>query len=377
MRSKQSSWWGRHSRLLVGIGTAAALVALAFALVGAVYFVWFVPITKAAHYQRISQPKLKGEEVFQIENDARKTNAEIVGGLFVLITVCVGLRNMWIAQENMRIAQENMRISEDKQISDRFIKATESLESDKLTVRLGGIYSLERIARDSQSDHWTVMEVLCAWIRDRSGTGSCQVTEGKPEPATADSQRPLPTDAQAIMSVIRRRKWADEEEQQLPLTKADLRMADLGGALLADADLTGADLRGAILTAADLTGADLNRAYLNDALLIHAYLSRSDLSSSDLRWANLEGTHLPEANLSKADLSGANLEGADLTKADIRAANLSGAILYRADLRGANLEGADLTGADVERVQTDKDTVWPKGFALAARPAAEPPGGTP
>jgi hypothetical protein len=34
-------------------------------------------------------------------------------------------------------------------------------------VRLGGIYALERIARDSESDHWAVMEVLTAFVREQ------------------------------------------------------------------------------------------------------------------------------------------------------------------------------------------------------------------
>ncbi len=37
-----------------------------------------------------------------------------------------------------------------------------------LEVRLGGIYALERIARDSPKDHWTIMEVLTAYVRENS-----------------------------------------------------------------------------------------------------------------------------------------------------------------------------------------------------------------
>ena len=53
-------------------------------------------------------------------------------------------------------------------MTDRYTKAIEQLGSDKLDVRIGGIYALERIARDSPRDHPTVMEVLSAFIRDHS-----------------------------------------------------------------------------------------------------------------------------------------------------------------------------------------------------------------
>src|SRR3982751_6161439 len=35
-----------------------------------------------------------------------------------------------------------------------------------LEVRLGAIYALERIPRDSERDHWPIMEVLCAYVRN-------------------------------------------------------------------------------------------------------------------------------------------------------------------------------------------------------------------
>ncbi len=53
-------------------------------------------------------------------------------------------------------------------MTDRYTKATEQLGSDKLDVRIGGIYALERIARDSARDHPAVMEVLAAFIREHS-----------------------------------------------------------------------------------------------------------------------------------------------------------------------------------------------------------------
>ena len=53
-------------------------------------------------------------------------------------------------------------------MTDRYTKAIEQLGSDKLDVRIGGIYALERVARDSARDHPTVMEVLTAFIREHS-----------------------------------------------------------------------------------------------------------------------------------------------------------------------------------------------------------------
>ena len=35
--------------------------------------------------------------------------------------------------------------------------------------RLGAIYALERIAQDSERDHWSIMETLCAYVRKNRG----------------------------------------------------------------------------------------------------------------------------------------------------------------------------------------------------------------
>ena len=53
-------------------------------------------------------------------------------------------------------------------MTDRYAKAIEQLGWDKLDVRVGGIYAIERVARDSARDHLTVMEVLTAFIREHS-----------------------------------------------------------------------------------------------------------------------------------------------------------------------------------------------------------------
>ena len=69
---------------------------------------------------------------------------------------------MQITQEttsnNLKNAQETLRISQEGQITERFTKAIDQLgNKDSLAVRVGGIYALERIARDSERDHGPII----------------------------------------------------------------------------------------------------------------------------------------------------------------------------------------------------------------------------
>jgi hypothetical protein len=199
----------------------------------------------------------------------------------------------------------NFRLSRQGQVTDRYTKAIEQLGSDKLDVRIGAVYALERIARDSVVDHPTVMEVLAAFIREHSREPWLAATSEPGTDAPIPRTRP---DVQAATTVIGRRD-----------TRRDRQQIDLAGANLTHANLAHANLAWAILAWEDLTGAIL-------------------------AWADLTG-----AVLARADLSGANLSGANLTWANLADADLTGAKftdpLIDIDQNETNLNGANLTGA--------------------------------
>ena len=133
----------------------------------------------------------------------------------------------------------------------RYAEAIEQLGSDNLDVRIGGIYVLECIARDSAEDHPTVMEKLTAFIRKRSREPWPPAGPGAEVPEWAARR-----DVQAAFTVVGRR----DAEHDIPG-----QPMDLAGAVLDRADLTGAVLDRADLSGADLGGADLDDAILTDA----------------------------------------------------------------------------------------------------------------
>ena len=292
------------------------LILVAAVTVGYV-FLWWVPKWQVAHLVG----SITADELFQRENEARQTWAGVFGGVLVLLGAYAGWRRVEAAQESVEVAREG-------QITERFTRAIEQLgEREKLEVRLGGIYALERIARDSERDHWPIMEVLTAYVRRNRAW-----SEERPE-----SPPPVPIDMQAILTVLgrRRREFEKDPEQRLDLHGTDLRRADLRAARVERAHLEGAHLEGA-----HLEGAHLDGAHLMDTHLESAYLTA----------AHLEGAYLIDAHL----------QGASLVNADLQSA-----WLIDADLEGAFLGGADMTGArgltreQTESAITDETTVLP------------------
>src|SRR5690242_7173624 len=50
-------------------------------------------------------------------------------------------------------------------ITELYTKAVEQLGSDKAPVRLGGLYALERLSQDNESQRQTIVNVICAYLR--------------------------------------------------------------------------------------------------------------------------------------------------------------------------------------------------------------------
>jgi len=186
----------------------------------------------------------------------------------------------------------NFSLSREGQVTDRYTKAIEQLGSKELDVRLGGIYALERVARDSARDHPTVMEVLAAFVRERSHEQWRPRTNR--EPGAQTPERGLRPDVQAAVTVIgRRNPRHDRSDRQINLTDANLAHADLIDANLTDAFLIGANLSGAKLIVADLTGALLHDADLTDANLHYTDLTHAFVRGADFAGADLTGVRWP------------------------------------------------------------------------------------
>jgi hypothetical protein len=79
----------------------------------------------------------------------------IVAGVGAALLILAALLQAGIAARR-HLAQTEA--DKQRRITESFAKATEQLGSEKIEVRLGGIYTLERISRESLSDYWTIME---------------------------------------------------------------------------------------------------------------------------------------------------------------------------------------------------------------------------
>jgi Pentapeptide repeats (8 copies) len=286
-------------------------------------------------------------DAVRAQNDARGVMVQVAGGLVLLVGAYVTWRQLQLSRQSMqqtmeatnaqlKAAQDQLTIAQESQLTQRFAQAVDQLGSEQIVVRIGGIYALERVARNSAADAGAVAELLCSYIRQHS-------------PRTDSDAGPAPESSASGLAA-----WSLASGPAGAPVHLELRAADVRTALLV---LSKGNVRPEGDEPLRLLGADLRRAGLDRARLAGVDLEGADLSWAWLRWARLDGADLSQADLRDAHLDGASLVGAEMTGAQLRGAHLEGASL----LGVTDLDQARLVGA-----VADDQTVWPEGFSPRA-----------
>jgi hypothetical protein len=277
-----------------------------------------------------------------IEAGIRSTLVQILGGAVVVLGLYFTARGFHLTREG--------------HITDRYAKAIEHLGSSNADVRIGGIYSLARLARDSQVDGQMIIEVLTSFVREHTRTGHRKPSDAKVE-----------ADVQAAISVLATRPDVDREHNRLDfyhsgLNDADFRNGDFRKAMFDYSRLDGASFSGARLDGADLSfctarGAAFTRstargAHFVNAKYVNGWFLAADLTDCDFYGCDLSGSDFGRryAEEGNPPLPPAALTNARFTKAKLRGTNLRGI-----DLRTVR----GLTPEQLKEAITDDNTLMP------------------
>ena len=246
----------------------------------------------------------------------------LIGGIIAIV----------LAVWRSRVAERQADTAQQSLLNERYQQGAEMLGNHILSVRLGGIYTLERLAAEHpEVYHIQIMKLLCAFV--------CNPTEDKRiernpdgEGSQCEQQSEVRSDIAETMQAIGSRGRVGIAIEQDEGFKLYLRKANL------------------------------NRLQVQDAELSHAWLTKADLSRSILPRANLSCVRLRQANLSeaelrRADLSDSNLWGANLSKTILRNANLSGTDFWGANAQSSRFRkpATGLTQAQLDRACADPD----------------------
>ena len=179
-------------------------------------------------------------EVLHSDQDSISTTVRnlglVIGGV---IAILLAVWRSIVAERQADTAREGL-------LNESYQKGAEMLGNEVLSVRLGGIYALERLAADYPGQyHVQIMKLLCAFARNPTEDGDYEkkLAERNADPHTRSSPR---EDVQATIDAIgsRDKTRVEIEESQgfeLNLMGADLSLTRIGHANLSGAMLNYAE----------------------------------------------------------------------------------------------------------------------------------------
>jgi hypothetical protein len=215
----------------------------------------------------------KSDQYFTFLAATRASTATALGAAITLMGATAAFVTVFATYRTYRAAQ-------DKHASDVLAKATEMLSSTDVSIRLGGVYALRRLAKTSPDDYVPVFDILTGFVRTKYPVSAEPITESETKPGSSR----CPVDVHAVLNTIGERCWKKKEDAS--------ERHDLSYARFEDAWCV---------------RCDFSRMYFWEAHLDAVNFTRADLRASDFTRARLVDCNFEGALMESVVLDGAEL----------------------------------------------------------------------
>lgn len=239
--------------------------------------------------------KLKTEPIELI-----KTAGYFVGGGFIILQIRSANRRAEAMEKQVKSSNKNNKIAEKGQVQQRFRDAIDQLGSAEEPVRLGGIYSLHHLAKDSKEYVNSVFEILCSYIREKT----TQTNYKRESPSI---------EIQAIIDLLFREKSERIVYSGLKpnLLKANLCGADIENAQFINGDLMYVDFSNCNASKANFTGSNISLSNFEKAFLYDCILNCQDTFQVKFNNTIFDRVALSKNVFVKCDFSNAEFRDSD------------------------------------------------------------------
>ncbi len=222
-----------------------------------------------------------------------------------------------------------------------------------LEVRIGGLYALERIARDSSEDRITVMEILCAYIREncKPDTSCLPADDASWEEWLkwdTDSRPEMRSDVNAAISVINHRGKVQQEFERAHGFILDLNGVDFRGLNIDLKSFSHSNFKNAKLQGASITDSDIQDSAFIGTKLIGARFFNTNLSGSAFLGCRFDFAAFGRAKLNSTIYSACHFPHTSFAETKLRGAEFSGFCYWN---NITNFRNADLTGTSFHHMQ--------------------------
>jgi len=327
---------------MVGVGRERARVILACAigatlLVGLGATILWLPEKMVAWIGAGNDPQYA-----IIVDKFRSTLSQSIGGLLFLVGLYFTARNVFAAEQT--------RLT--KTFSDA-ITQLGSVDKDGvpvIPVRLGGIYALERLSRDSPKDAYVICRILSQYVQVESNKWRETLKSKVDPPTLPDIEAAL-----IVLGIIARGKQLRRGEALrffdafLPnLTLSGRSLGNfhfhrtvLAGSRLDNTDCTRAGFQACDLVSCSFANSRLVKCEFNKVEGRGIILSSVQGAQSTFLACDLREAEFVDSALEKCEFSDSDLSGSIFTRA-----KMVGAVISKTNVAGAVFDGADLSNAD-------------------------------
>jgi hypothetical protein len=282
-------------------------ICLAGTVIVALLLSFFLPRLVVHRRVRTTSPGPGLKEKLELENSLRATSVQGIAAIVAVVVASVGLTQLF---NTAHTTKRQLALSASSQDATVFTEAITQLAAagDKnQPARLGGVYSLLRLATDDPAEYRSrVVDVLSTYVRQTAPRSS-----------------------------------------KIPIGPLSARDPSIQKALSALGSFTPRSTNAEFSLSLDTPDDDSKALYLGEATFDGGVFTTSDfafdsLDGSTFRGADLEGSCFLAGSAGTADFRGADLRGASF------------------------LEAGNLTSARFDiRTKWDSSTVWPKDLTLS------------
>jgi hypothetical protein len=272
----------------------------------------------------------------------------------------------WVAHQQARAARQQALVALENHITGIFSKSVELLglvreikatdaegnatsrSAPNVESRLGALYALERLLRESLKDQRVILEILCAYVRENSPF-QIPADDKQRDKLSHGDAAPTPTrrsDVQAAITVIGRRPTPIKLRSEKEGWRLDFR----------NANLVEYDFSKLNFDRSDFTGSFLNFANLKEADFANSIFENTTFCSAQMNNARFEFSTFKNCNMKKAEVDDTNFSSAKFDDTDLRQAKVKSF-----NIKGANLENAFGTYLSyvVDNIKTNGGTQHP------------------
>jgi hypothetical protein len=263
----------------------------------------------------------------------RSTLAQSIGGLLVLVGLYFTARNVFAAEQT--------------RLTKTFSDAIAQLGfADKdgvpvIPIRLGGIYALERLSRDSPKDAYVISKILVQYIQIESNKWKQTLQTSVESPSLPDIEASL-----IVLGIIAGLTPSWRVTDALRFFDTFLPNLSLSGRSLAGFQFHRAELSGSKLDIADCAGAKFQECWLTGCTFAYSNLFGCEFNGVEARGVILSSSFGKKSSFLSCKMQEGDLVDANLEQCRFSDSDLSGSILRRAKMRDSIFSNTNVSGVD-------------------------------